>query len=106
MDLEGHVPHGQRELRSVPQPKVPELDLPPTRPGGPGRTAGGPPGCLGQERTLGQRAVLQASPKTEEKACLSDPSVSFSVKGHVNCCFMGLFQDMEQSKARNKYLVL
>ena len=71
-----------------------------------GRTAGGPPGCLGQERTLGQRAVLQASPKTEEKVCLSDPSVSFSVKGHVNCCFTGLFQDMEQSKARNKYLVL
>ena len=40
LDLEGHTPNGQWELRSVSQPKVPELDLPPVRPGGPVCTGG------------------------------------------------------------------
>lgn len=41
----------------VSQPKVPELDLPAVRPGGPGGTGGQPPGCLGQEGTQDQRSL-------------------------------------------------
>lgn len=86
MDLEAHAPYGHWELRSVSQPKVPELDLPPLRPGGPGCTGGQSPGRLGQEATLGQRS-LSPRPLTKRPT-----SVSLSFR----FCKMGLFTAIGQ----------
>lgn len=91
MDLKGHTPHGQRELGSVFQPKVSELDLAPTRPGGPGCTGGQCPGRLGQEGTLDQRSLLL--------------DFLFCKMG-IYCYFTGLLWGTESTKAKNSICIV
>lgn len=69
VDLDRNPTHSQWELRPVPQPKVPELDLTPTGPGGLGSTGGQSPGCL-EEGDRSQRNLPPEPPSSPPLPCV------------------------------------